>query len=139
MTAYPGVVGSTTSPTATPTAMDVGDSILLFNAETITLPEASVAFTPSLSRPNPAPAFTFEVLFNGAPGAFTLVIQEADTDADAFYITPSNSAYTLTTVSANQVVRSDLIPFGGRFGRVQFTAFANFATIKATVRVTRVA
>ena len=139
MPIYPGIAGSTTSPVTTPTAMDVGDSILLFNAETIALPESSVAFTPSFVKAGAAPAFTFEVLFNGAPGAFTMVIQEADTDADAYYITPTNAAYTLNAVSAFQIVRSDLIPFGGRFGRVQFTAFANFATVKATVRVTRVA
>ena len=137
MPAYPGVAGSTTISPIVPTSMVVGDSVLLFNAETITAPEASIAVTPIWEAGRPAPAFVFELLFSGAPGAFSLQLQEADTDADAYYINPTNTAYTISAVSANQVARTDLIPFGGSKIRAYFASLAN--AVKATLKVTRVA
>lgn len=134
---YPGTLNSATVSPVPSNGMGIGDSLLLFSAEQPAAPQASISFTPMFTNTEYAPAFTFEVLFSGAPGAFSLTIQEADTDADIFYIVPTNAAYTLNAVSGNQVVRSDLIPFGGRFGRVNLVSRANGVNI--TVRVTRVA
>lgn len=63
-----------------------GESITLFNAETLTAPQASVAFnrgnSPSLSDQGT----TFQILFATAPTS-TLAIQGSNVDVDAAYVT----------------------------------------------------
>lgn len=85
------------------------------------------------------PAFvSVEARYAGAPGAGeSLAIQEADTDADAFYVTPAATPYTLATFSANNVGRSDLPSTGGRFLRVVRTIGAG--NQPATIKITRLA
>jgi hypothetical protein len=146
---YPGAAGSFTLSPVPPTDLEPGIPLYLFGVlaatatalpvndtnvvgETITAPEASIAFT-VLGRPagSPPPAMSFEFTFGGAPGAFNIQIQEADTDCDNAYITPTNAAYTTTAVTANNVARVDLIPTGGRFMRVLVTTLTNPVTLKA--------
>jgi hypothetical protein len=88
------------------------------------------------------PSIAIEVMFTAAPGVFSLAIQEADSDADAAYITPTvaeNPAgvagYTIAAVDAvNQNARVDLSPTGGRFIRPRLVSRANAVglVVKAT-------
>ena len=81
----------------------------------------------------PAPSISVELHYNGTPGTGeSVVIQEADTDADGFYITPSNAAYTIASATAI-VSRSDISPTGGRFIRLQRTVGANAVGMTAKI------
>jgi hypothetical protein len=82
---------------------------------------------------SPAPSISIELHYNGAPGSGeSVAVQEADTDADLFYITPTNSAYTIASATA-QFSRSDLSPTGGRFVRLQRTVGANAVGMTAKI------
>jgi hypothetical protein len=86
----------------------------------------------------PPPMVCVELHFDGAPGAFELDIQEADTDADAFYITPTNATYQITAVNAvTQNARADLSPTGGKFMRVFMKSLTN--AVNCWVKITRLA
>jgi hypothetical protein len=142
---YPGVANATVSAKSnlSPLAIAKGDSAYLFGVlaagatqlpvndgnvagETPAAPQASIAIhLAPTSEGGPAPMITIEGLFSGAPGAFNVQIQEADTDADAFYITPSTSTYTITAVGANNQFRVDLSPTGGKFLRVLLSSRTN--------------
>jgi hypothetical protein len=138
MPSYPGTANSTTPvispPNFLPGALFPGDSTLLFNAEQPASPQASVAVYLPVKEGGPAPAISVEVLFSGAPGAFSVQVQEASTDADGFYITPAASAYTISAVNANNVARADFIPTGGGLVRVLLT---RTNAVNCTVKVQR--
>jgi hypothetical protein len=96
-----------------------------------------ICITPP-AQGGPPPMVCFEIGFDGAPGVFELDIQEADTDADAFYITPTNAAYTVTAVvAATNKARVDLQPTGGKFMRVLLKTLTN--DVEITVKATRLA
>ena len=107
-------------------------------AEAVIVGEPSICFAlPIGPFTAPPPSLTFEGSFSGAPGTFELDIQEADTDVDANYITPSNAAYTINAVVTGNVWRVDLSPAAGKFCRLKVVAFANFATINVVAKVRR--
>lgn len=153
---YPGA-GAATVPVASnasPIALSKGDSQYLFGilaagatqlpvnesnvaGESPAPPQASIAVHLMPQDSGPPPMVTIEGRFSGAPGAFNVQIQEADTDADAFYITPSNAAYTVTAVTATNIFRVDLSPTGGKFLRVLLSARAN--AVSFTCKATRLA
>lgn len=156
---FPGPANGTTPvlSNASPIALHKGESVYLFgvlSASATQLPvnDSNVTFETPAASPqasiavclvgaeegSPPPMVTVEVLTNGAPGAGeTIAIQEADTHADAFFITPIAAAYTITSFNANNAARSDLSPTGGKYLRVLRTKGAN--AVGATVKVTRLA
>lgn len=128
--------GSGSNP-AGPIRLAPGDSVFLFNAEQPAVPQASVeVFLPQPNSPGAAQSVSMEVFFSGAPGAFSLQLQEADTNTDAFFITPANVTYTITAVTANQTARADLSPTGGKFLRALLNSRAN--AVNCTVKLTRI-
>lgn len=131
---YSQASGSSTLPPSPPFALYPGDSILLFNAEQPGAPQASieVAIPPVDGRPTAT--ISAEILFSGAPGAFGVQIQEADTDGDIFFITPGGAAFTISAVSANQVARSDLTT-AARFLRGLLASRTN--GVNLTLKLTR--
>jgi hypothetical protein len=157
---YPGAPGAT-SPAASnlsPIALQRGESQYVFGvlaASATQLPvndtnvadeaaagqnavQASIACNLQAgSEGEPVPMVTVEVSFPAAPGAGeSIAIQESDTDADAFYITPSNTAYTIATFTNNSgryVARADLSPTGGRYMRLVRTKGANAVAIRAKI------
>lgn len=160
MSNYPGVANATVPsypvPQNLPRGIGPGDSIYLFGlqsaadksipisdanvvGETPTPPQASIAagMPPTASFQPAQPAISVEIRFAGAPGAFNVQIQEADTDADAFYITPSNAAYTMTVVNAQNIARADLTTGAGKFIRILLSSRTN--PVAMTAKVTRVA
>lgn len=153
---YPGVQGSLVSApsNASPIALHKGESAYLFGklaAGATQLPindgnvafeaagaavQASIAVNLQTMDDDPAPGVSVEIAYSAAPGAGeSIAVQEADTDADGFYITPSNTAYTVAVFGANNTARTDLIPTGGKFLRVSRTKGAN--AVSATVKVSR--
>lgn len=117
---------------STATQLPVNDS----NVTTENLAGASIAVElPHAENAGP-PAVSVEVLCASAPGSGeSIVIQEADTHADALFITPSNAAYTINSFNTYGAARADLIPTGGKFLRVSRTKGAN--AVGVTVKVTR--
>lgn len=99
---------------------------------------ASIAVELPQGEGQPAPSVGVEVLCNGAPGSGeSIAIQEADTHADAFFVTPSNPAYTISAFGSNNNARADLSPTGGKFLRINRTRGAN--AVGVTIKVTRMA
>lgn len=157
MPSYPGASGATVpvASNASPIALQKGESVYVFGAlsatatqlpindnnvvsETIAAGTASIAVNLQPMDSNMTPMVTVELHFDGAPGAFELDIQEADTDADAFYILMSATAYTINVVNAaTQNARVDLSPTGGKFMRVFLKTLTN--AVKIRVKLTRLA
>lgn len=159
MPSYPGTVGGTVpAPTSiSGMRLDKGDQQYLlgvlsasatqlpvndFNVAAEAAPAgasvASISVNIQSAIENaPPPSISLEVRYPTAPGAGeTIQVQEADTDADAFYITPTATAYTITPGGAG-VFRTDLSPTGGRFIRVLRTKGAN--AVACTVKISRLA
>lgn len=107
MPAY-GSIGS-------PIASYPGDSIVLFNAESLATNGASLACSVARSpwSERTQADLSIEISFDGAPGAFELDIQTADTDtANAYIVEPSVG--TITAVNS------------GNYARVELPVRANF-------------
>lgn len=157
MPSYPGSAGATApvASNASPIALQKGESCYVFGAlaatatqlpindtnvvsETIAAGTASIEVDLQPQASDPPPAVAVEIHFDGAPGAFELDIQEADTPADAFYITPAAAVYTVSAVNAvTQNARVDLSPTGGKFMRVLLKTLTN--AVKTRVKITRLA
>jgi len=60
---------------------------------------------------------------------------DADTHAGAYFITPANPAFTVSSFNANNLARVDLSPIGGKFVCVKRTKGAN--AVSAKVKITR--
>lgn len=154
---YPGTAGSfvPAASNASPIALQKGESAYVFGilaagatqlpvndlnvtGEQPAAPQASIAVCLEAgSESMPPPMVCVEGRFSGAPGAFNVQIQEADTDADGYYTTPTNAAYTVTAVGANQNFRVDLSPTGGKFLRILLSSRTN--AVNFTCKVTRLA
>lgn len=157
MPAYPGAANGTVSAKSnlSPIALQKGESCYVSgqlaagstqlpvndgNVASENFAGASIAVNLQAGdEAQPPPMVCVEVWFpTGAPGAGeSIAIQEADTDADAFYITPTNTAYTISSFNANNVARADLSPTGGKFMRISRTRGAN--AIGAVIKITRLA
>ena len=158
MPLYPGVTLAAipVASNASPIALQKGESCYVFGKlsttatqlpvndnnvamETIVAGQSSIAVNLQAgSEVMPPPMVTVEIRFSAAPGTFEVDIQEADTDADAFYVLPTATAYTVNTVNATtQVVRVDLSPTGGKFMRLYVKTLTN--AVNMTAKVTRLA
>lgn len=123
---------------ASATQLPVNDTNVAGEAASAVSPQASIAVLLPAAEQSGPPAVSVEVAYPSAPGAGeSIAIQEADTHADAFFITPSNPVYTISAFSTTNVARVDLSPTGGKFLRVTRTKGANAVT--CTVKVTRLA
>jgi hypothetical protein len=151
MPAFPGVVGSSTVQAAL-CSLGRGEAVYLFGTapaaqaiddsnvvnETILAGIASVSVALTSPCGGPSPMVCIEIAFSAAPGTFEIDIQEADTNADAAFITPTNVAYTVTAViTATNRARVDLSPTGGKFIRVFVKTLTNAVTTRC--KITRLA
>jgi hypothetical protein len=154
---YPGAAGSKTQVNSnlSPILLQKGESVYVFGVlaagatqlpvnetnvagETPAIGTASIAVCLSPSEANSPPMVCVEGVFSGAPGTFEVDIQEADTDADAFYILPSAAAYKVTAVvAASNAFRVDLSPTGGKFMRTLLVSRAN--NVSFICKITRLA
>jgi hypothetical protein len=106
--------------------------------EEVAAGSASIAVCLESMAGDTAPGVMIEIHFDSTPGVFEVDIQEADTDADAFYILPTNTAYTINVVNAVTFnVRVDLAPTGGKFMRLFMKTLPNDADVWA--KITRLA
>jgi len=156
MPAYPGVAGSFVSAKSnvSPITLQKGESHYVVGAlaagatqlpvtdlnvanENFAGPSVAVNLLPG-AQGDPVPAVSVEVQFSGAPGAGeSIAVQEADTDADGFFITPAAIAYTISAFTANNAARVDFFTTGGKFLRVNRTRGAN--ALGCTIKMTRLA
>jgi hypothetical protein len=75
---------------------------------------------------------SIEIKFSGAPGAFQIDAQTADTDTDAAYVSEPGSS--LTTVNAGNYGRIELWPVVGKFVRlIMTTQTGNAVNATATI------
>lgn len=159
---YPGVLGATVpvQSNASPIALQKGESAFVFGklatgatqlpvndgnvvGETVVATNISIAVELQPEDANAVSGITWEFNFSAAPGSFELDIQEADTDADAFYVLPSsavnaNSAlYKVTAVITTTAVRVDLPGPLSKYQRVKVVTLTNAVTL--TAKATRAA
>ena len=160
MPKYPGVAGATVSVPSNlgPIALQLGgapcylfgtlktgstqlpitDGTVTGESLSALVPIASIPVMLQARDSEGPPAVMVEFIFSGAPGGFSLQIQEADTDADAFYITSATATYTVTAVNATtQAARVDLSPSGGKFIRVLVASLTN--NVSLICKITRMA
>lgn len=101
------------------------------------VPIASQRASVQIGNALPLESISIEVEFNGAPGAFEIDIQDADTDADAFYqniqLPGAAGIVKITAVSAQNVARFELNPFTGKFIRVVLKSLANNVGLRVKV------
>lgn len=158
MPAYPGVAVATVpvASNVSPIALQKGESCYVWGklkagatqlpvSDTTVAVEAILAGAASIAvnlqpgnESQPPPMATVEIHFDGAPGVAEIDVQEADTDADAFYITPAAAAYTIVpTATGNFNTRADLSPTGGKFMRLFMKTLPNAVNVWA--KITRLA
>lgn len=76
------------------TALSPGDSLALFNAETVTSNEASIPFNRANGPSGDDAGTTFSIDWETTPTGSTVLIQVANQDVDADYVT----VYTSTAL-----------------------------------------
>ena len=105
----------------------------LFNKEPIVAGQASVAVQLRRTRGDSYPfGASFEISFDGAPGAFQVDIQTSDTDTPNTWVTINSVAGGL---NASNVGRVELPNFWATFTRVKVISLAN--AVNTTVLVSR--
>jgi hypothetical protein len=154
---YPGAPGAfvPVASNASPINLQKGESCYVFGKlaagatqlpvddhnvaqEAVVASQASIAVNLQPSESNSPPMVSVEGRFSAAPGSFSVQVQEADTDADGYYITPTNANYTVTAVGAtNQAFRIDLSPTGGKFMRILLASLTN--AVNFSCKLTRLA
>lgn len=159
---YPGTSGALVSAksNASPIALAEGESCYLFGVlaasatqlpvndgnvagETPAAPQASIAVELTAKDAAGPVMVSVEGYFAAAPGTFSLQIQEADTDADGLYVTPTATVnpnyalYTISAVGSNQQFRADLPSTGGKFLRALLNSRTN--AVSLVLKVTRLA
>lgn len=119
-------------PTTTPPS--ISDSNV--SVEEIAQGIASMSVCLATGRPfSPPPMVCIEIHFDSDPGVAEIDVQEADTDADGFYILPTAAAYTVVpTRTGNINTRVDLSPTGGGFLRLFMKTLPNDADVWASIR-----
>lgn len=118
-----------------PVAAYPGDTVVVFNAESLSTNGASIAVVPSGPYEQRSQAdISVEVSFSGAPGAFEIDIQSADTDtANAYIVEPTVG--TITTVNTGNYARVEL-PVRARFVRL-FVKAQPANVVTCTAKITR--
>jgi len=93
------------------TSVCPGDQYFLFNAETPTAPQASVAFSRGSYQPADDAGITFQIIFASAPTA-SVTIQGSNVDSNADYVvlfTSTNKQFdSYTDTNRFQFYRANL-------------------------------
>ncbi len=109
-------------------ASSAGNGVTVWNAETPAPPSNSASV--GLRRNGQTPMYlSAEVRFAAAPGAFSIELQVADTDADEYYVTKA----TLSAVTASHVGRIELSAFVARFARLRLVSRTNSVAVTAKI------
>lgn len=109
-----------------PQVLPAFENILIAN-----LPLAGQRASVQIGNALPLESISIEVEFNGAPGAFEIDFQDADTDCDAAFQAIPNAKITL--VSAQNYARFELNPFTGKFIRPLFKSLTNQVGLRLKV------
>lgn len=127
-----GVAGGTTAGFP-PKCIFPGDkSDNLFNAEQPVLGQVSDRVALGSVYENHPGTLSVEGFFSGAPGAYELDLQTADTDADALYGVEGTGITTILDVNASSF-RGEFINVTARFARLFLKARANAVNITARI------
>lgn len=107
-------------------------AVQVFNAEAVTTGEGSQQVQLLQKGNDTVPSLSVEILFSGAPGTFSIAVQEANTDTAGAYQTIS--ACTATTANASNYARIDCPAIHANFARVFVTAQpSNVVNTSATI------
>lgn len=154
MPLYPGVANAIAPVVSNNSglALNPGDSVYLLGTLTAgstqlpvgdnnVTPEAVAAGVSSISacisgrkEAGGPPAVSLMLIFDANPGVFNVQLQEASTDADGCFLTPTAAAYTITAATqkgSRWVAFVDDIPTGGKFMRVLVSLNPNAVNILA--------
>ena len=111
--------------------INAGHQYYAWNNQAVPASTASVAFLLERQKSSSYPfGAGFEVAFSGAPGAFEIDIQGAETDQDANFV----KLGAITSVNASNVGRYDLPPSQfPKFVRLFVSSLTNAVNITAVV------
>ena len=114
-----------------------GETYQLFNAEIPALGTASIAVCITEKEGRDLPGLSFEFIFAAAPGAFSYVIQGADTDQASAYFNEGGGVVNAVAVMPDGTSRArvELKPWMAKFCRIFITA-ANANGVAVIVNVT---
>jgi hypothetical protein len=112
-----------------------GGNVTSIQAEVLTAPIASIAVSLANTDEGNNDNVAMEIFFDGAPGAFEIDAQEADTETVNAYQIASGGAAKLTVISANNTGRIDMTNVVARFMRAYITTLTNAVGI--IVRLSR--
>jgi hypothetical protein len=113
--------------------INTNTQVLLWNAERVLATQASIAVQLERQKSASYPfGASWEVSFNGAPGAFQVDVQMSDTDLDAYFVTVAS----LSTVNASNVGRVELPNFWAKYTRLRMVTLTNSGVL-TTGQVTR--
>lgn len=100
----------------------------LWNGESPVATNASIAWQLNRTRGNFYPwGFSVEVAFGGAPAAFGIDVQVADTDNPNNYVTIG----TISAVNSSNVGRLDVLNTWAKYVRAHITTLTNSVTVTA--------
>lgn len=116
------------------TIINTGDVFTAISAEQPTSGTASVAVClgPEVGK---VASCSVSGTFAGAPGAFEIDVQQADTDTDASYVNVPVGA-VINSVNANQSFVASFSPIAARFVRL-LTKTQNANAVNCTATITR--
>lgn len=113
---------------ATPITHSTGRPSTVWSAETLTLPANSRSLAIFLKRqPNMPNCLSVEIQFGGSPGAFSIDLETADTDAEAFYVMKS----TISALGAGNVARLEVANIVAKFARLKMNTRTNAVAVTA--------
>lgn len=114
-------------------AIYAGDSQTVWNAETITTGSKSKQVAIAPANDGSTYMISFDITFSGAPGAFTVTPQTAETDVDGDYVNLLGGAMNSVTGSSGYTCNYQA-QVSARFARlVMTTQPANSVTVTASI------
>jgi len=109
-----------------------GDSAAVIASTDVIFPapfkSAQVALAPAFSSGKVRAAV--EIVWSGAPGAFSVQLQTADTDIDAAYI---QEGAAITNVNSTNVTRAEFPDVVAKFARILIATLPNNVTATAKI------
>lgn len=113
---------------ATPITHEVGRPSTVWNAETLSLPTQSRSLAIFLRRQSHmANVLSVEVQFSASPGAFSIDVEAADTDVEAFYIMKA----TISALGSGNVARLEIPSIIAKFVRLKMNSRTNSVAVTA--------
>lgn len=121
-----------------PTSVGPGDSLTLWNNETLVLGTASLQAALVRTKSEVGTPYKIKLIFSAAPGAIQFDVQEADgSDIPADYSVATNGSINGVDAGTGTTAIYEGTLNNARWIRIMPRTFANIATVKVTAYILR--